>query len=109
MSLKWWEKTVEYKFVMDVADEGSLILAPLDGDHEKAADTAIGKSDLWLMIEFKKDSAAVKSEIAKFVNYKTARDTLISQDAYHHIIFGTLGKNEKQVDILKLNYMTYCL
>lgn len=53
LCLKWWEKTVEYKFVMDVADEGSLILAPLDGDHEKVADTAIGNSELWLMIEFK--------------------------------------------------------
>lgn len=38
MSVRWWEKTVEYKFLMSVASQKKLFLAPLDGEHEQAGD-----------------------------------------------------------------------
>lgn len=39
MASKWWEKTVEYRFVLTAAEHGSMFAAPLDGEEEKAGDT----------------------------------------------------------------------
>lgn len=38
MGMKWWEKTVEYKFVMEMANAKKLFLSPLDGKEERAGD-----------------------------------------------------------------------
>lgn len=39
--MKWWEKTIEYKFVIDMANKGKFVVAPLDGDEERAGDAII--------------------------------------------------------------------
>lgn len=88
MSIKWWEKTVEYEFVMAVSRQKRLFLAPLDGEHEKAGDAIFSSNNRWVLIEFKKDLGAIRSEIAKFVCYAEAKAALSSFDKHHHIVFG---------------------
>jgi hypothetical protein len=88
MSIRWWEKTVEYKFVMEVARAERLFLAPLDGEHERAGDTIFSSNNRWVLIEFKKDAAAIRTEMDKFVRYSEAKAALSSSDSHHHIVFG---------------------
>jgi|ECHvirMinimDraft_2_1075157.scaffolds.fasta_scaffold03075_2 hypothetical protein len=88
MSVRWWEKTVEYKFLMSVASQKKLFLAPLDGEHEQAGDAIFSANNRWLLIEFKKDSTAIRSEMEKFIQYDKARKILSSYDAHHYIVYG---------------------
>jgi len=109
MSLKWWEKTVEYNFVMSLASQNNLFLSPLDGDHEKAGDAILRMSELWVMIEFKKDLDTVGSEKIKFGdgNYEKAKKALRGHDKHHHIIYGVLNTNIGDKPCLGLDYQTY--
>jgi len=109
MSFKWWEKTVEYNFVMSLASQNNLFLSPLDGNHEKAGDVVLGMSELWVMIEFKKDLDAVGSEKIKFGNgnYERAKVALQGQDKHHHVIYGVLSTNSDGKPCLDLDYKTY--
>ena len=102
MSLKWWEKTVEYKFVMLVAKQKKLFLAPLDDKQERAGDLVFGSDSKWLLIEFKKDSNSINTEKKKFNDYQAANEALSSKDKHHHIVYG------KEVDnLLNLFCQTY--
>jgi hypothetical protein len=88
MSLRWWEKTVEYKFVMLVAQAEKLFLAPLDGNHERAGDAMFSSSNRWLLIEFKKDKDSISEEKRKFIQYERAKKELESSDGHHYIVYG---------------------
>lgn len=53
MKVRWWEKTVEYKFVIEFSDR--LNLAPLDGKEETAlGDLIASMASRFFLIEFKK-------------------------------------------------------
>ena len=56
--ITWWEKTVEYVFVM--RHLGGVI-APLDGKHEGIGDATFVRDGRFLLIEFKKSEAEVPS------------------------------------------------
>lgn len=88
MSLKWWEKTVEYEFVLRVAKEKHFFLAPLDGAHEIAGDAIFSSKNRWILIEFKKDASAITTEKTKFTDYKKAYEALSLKDRHHHLIYG---------------------
>lgn len=88
MSIRWWEKTVEYEFVMAVSRQKRIFLAPLDGEHEKAGDAIFSSNNRWVLIEFKKDLGAIRSEMEKFICYAEAKAALSSSDSHHHIVFG---------------------
>lgn len=105
MSITWWEKTVEYKFVLLVASAEKLFLAPLDGRHERAGDAIFSSNNRWVLIEFKKDSAAINSEIKKFKWYPDAKAALSSCDLHHHIVFGYTDSSSPEE--LKLRFRTY--
>lgn len=105
MSLTWWEKTVEYKFVMLVAQANKLFLAPLDGGHERAGDSVFSTNNLWVLIEFKKDAASIGAEREKFLDYEEARSSLVNRDGHHHIILGRLSTNDRLK--LDLRFQTY--
>ena len=104
MSLKWWEKTVEYKFVALVAQENKLFLAPLADKHERAGDAIFSTKNKWLLIEFKKDKGCVNSEKAKFVDYEAASKTLSSRDNHHHIVYGQ--EHEKHLKLICRTYFS---
>ena len=84
----WWEKTVEYKFILGLSQAGRLFLAPLDGDHERAGDAMISSEGKWLLIEFKRDIAAIGSEAAKFESFTSAKAALGHRDGHHFLVYG---------------------
>lgn len=107
MSIRWWEKTVEYKFVMEVAGEKRLFLAPLDGKHELAGDLIFSSNNRWVLIEFKKDCAAIRSEMEKFIRYSDAKAALSSLDSHHHIVFGEASASSpEQLELRALTYFS---
>lgn len=91
----WWEKTVEYYFVRNHM-QNDLIVSPLDGNHERAGDAILSSGLKWLLIEFKKDSTSLKTEIDKFINYQAAKAELKDQDDHHYLIFGHY--DDKEID-----------
>jgi hypothetical protein len=93
MNLKWWEKTVEYEFVLLVADSNKLFLAPLDGREEMSGDAVFSSNYQWVLIEFKKDLDSISTENKKFADYNAAFDDLSSRDGHHYIIYGQESGN----------------
>jgi len=100
--MKWWEKTVEYKFIALCLEKNLLKLAPLDGNEERAGDTIISQDNNWVLIEFKKDEDSIKSEEKKFDNYLQAKIALLLEDHHHFLIYGF-----QENSMLKLEAKTY--
>jgi len=100
--MKWWEKTVEYSFIVQCVENKKLHLAPLDGNEERAGDTILSKDNKWLLIEFKRDKNYLKSEKIKFPDYSMAWTELHNRDDHHLIIFGL-----SEYNTLLLEYRTY--
>lgn len=99
----WWEKTVEYKFILSLSEAGRLFLAPLDGGHERAGDSLISAGSKWLLIEFKRDADSVSSEVKKFENFDHAKNALGNQDGHHFLVYGIPNLSER----LSLGAITY--
>jgi hypothetical protein len=108
MSLKWWEKTVEYQFVLEVASLERLFLAPLDGAQEAAGDSMFSADNRWVLIEFKKDYQSIVSEQKKFDTYKfaQAQAELGKNDRHHLIVYGSSDRYQSNPK-LTLNAQTY--
>lgn len=105
MSITWWEKTIEYKFVVFMTIKKRMFLSPLDGTLEQAGDAIFSANDKWLLIEFKKDQASITSEKSKFISYIDAKRSLSKQDGHHLIIFGS--EADQSPPDVKLNCQTY--
>lgn len=103
MKMKWWEKTVEYKFIQEFINLNSLI-APLDGNEEKAGDAIFSNDDKWVLIEFKKDKSSIASEKKKFNDYDKAKNALKDKDSHHIIIYGELNEEEKNITLKSQRY-----
>ena len=90
--IKWWEKTEEYKFIIDHIGYEDFI-CPLDGSHERAGDTLLSREDKFILIEFKRDENYHASEKIKFTNYSQAKQTLQNRDSAHFVVYGveTMG------------------
>ena len=58
MTMKWWEKTVEYYFILKCLGD-SISIAPLDGHEERGGDAILSSKHRWILIEFKKDEPGV--------------------------------------------------
>ncbi len=99
--MKWWEKTVEYKFIKEYINLDSFI-APLDGKEEKAGDAIFGKNEKFILIEFKKDENSIKDEQKKFFNFNSAKQKLEDKDSHHILIYGEIDNKD-----LILNAKTY--
>jgi len=87
--MKWWEKTVEYKFIKEYIDLNSFI-APLDGNEEKAGDAIFGENDKFILIEFKKDEKSIKNEQKKFFDFNSAKQKLEDKDSHHILVYGKI-------------------
>lgn len=85
----WWEKTVEYKFVLDAArDRGLDFAVPLAGIQESAGDGIFSADAKIILVEFKRSSHELVTESDKFISYETAANELSSQDGHHFLIYG---------------------
>lgn len=93
MAIVWWEKTVEYFFVREYIDLDVLV-APLDGDHEKVGDTVIADADKWVIIEFKRDAACIAAEQKKFTDFLQAKFALGANDKHHLLVYGDANADD---------------
>lgn len=101
----WWEKTIEYKFIMDSSRLRRLeFAAPLSGIQERAADGIFAKDAKIVLIEFKRSAAELDSEKTKFKNYEIAEKALNKCDGHHFLVYGS---SEKQEAELKLHAQTF--
>ncbi|MDO6766180.1 hypothetical protein [Agarivorans sp. 1_MG-2023] len=99
----WWEKTVEYKFVLDAAKESGLdFAAPLSGIQEMAGDGIFSADAKLILVEFKRDMNSLKSEVDKFTCYGKAAKKLKGRDNHHFLVYGYVEKKE-----LKLQAKNY--
>ncbi|CCN70383.1 hypothetical protein [Vibrio nigripulchritudo] len=105
VSIKWWEKTVEYLFVKKHVDEGSLVI-PFDGAEELQSDSALCVASAWILIEFKKEKKSIPSEKKKFYDFKAAKRKLGESDSHHHIVYGAPIRNGESVNLV-LKSQTY--
>ena len=93
MGLIWWEKTVEYAFVMHCAPRSSVAF-PLDGKQEAAGDTILKLFSKWIIIEFKRDRSTVNSEAAKLTSPAAAFAELAKSGGHHLIVYGAVSNGE---------------
>ncbi|WP_125940201.1 hypothetical protein [Neisseria dumasiana] len=111
---KWWEKTVEYQFVINNHKKFQLI-APLDGKHETGtSDVILGQGDKFILIEFKKDATSQKAEFEKFKkNNKSKSDGTIITELQklknfdcHFLVYAKL-EQDKELYFLELIHNGY--
>ena len=101
----WFEKTVEYAFVLRHAQ--SLTCAvPLDGNHERAADAIFAVENArWLLIEFKRKASDFSSEEDKFSCYDFAREALSAAgEKLHFFVYGTPHQSAQTLDLEAASY-----
>jgi len=90
----WWEKTVEYNFVIRTAiDKKINFAAPLSGVQEVGGDGIFGIDAKLILVEFKRSQKELKTERDKFVCYEKAKDKLIGRDNHHFLVYGSEGDN----------------
>ncbi|ATC82292.1 MULTISPECIES: hypothetical protein [Pseudoalteromonas] len=95
MSLKWWEKTVEYFFIRNCIGD-SMVIAPLDGKEERAGDSIFSQGNKWVLIEFKNKLESLKSEEDKFSNFETAKAHFLDKDSHHFLVYGGMFENKEK-------------
>ncbi|SMM99453.1 hypothetical protein SPONN_596 [uncultured Candidatus Thioglobus sp.] len=93
-TLTWWEKTVEYAFVVE--NSKGLAIAPLDGRLEESfSDTVIKNGGKFSLIEFKRDKGCLGSERGKYDKYDIAEKELKDySENCHYLIYGTDSKTD---------------
>ncbi|WP_251961851.1 hypothetical protein [Pseudomonas sp. Marseille-Q5299] len=96
MKATWWEKTVEYAFVIKLSENKMLdFAAPIAGRHERSSgDGIFGKDSKLVLVEFKKDASEIDAEKTIFKDYDAAAAEL---DIYNHhwIVYGVVTEDEK--------------
>lgn len=88
----WWEKTVEYNFILSLHRCGLMdFAAPLSGKHERSAgDGIFGKDNKLVLIEFKRDRREIATERTLFHNYDAAKE-LLGEHFHHWIVYGLIN------------------
>ncbi|WNO10489.1 hypothetical protein [Teredinibacter sp. KSP-S5-2] len=87
----WWEKTVEYKFILSAATDKKLdFAAPLSGVQEHCfADGIFSSNYKIILIEFKRSYQELKTEEDKFVCYEKAKKEMSGRDTHHYLVYGS--------------------
>ncbi|WP_029934690.1 hypothetical protein [Thiomicrospira pelophila] len=106
----WWEKTVEYLFVITCMNRDAL-MAPLDGNYEAGADLMARHNDKWVLIEFKRNAQTIDDEVQKFAepsldSYESAKAALAEEDSHHLLIFGERGDHQP-IELKALSYFRH--
>lgn len=114
-SMKWWEKTVEYTFVLEAAQKGVFnLFMPLDGDVESIGDTVVCKDSKYFILEFKKTLSDLSGEFKKYeggkVGFSKAANELKNMPAYqaHFLIGGKIG-TKKHLEIQVSHYFEHAI
>lgn len=109
--MKWWEKTVEYTFVLKAAHKKLFdLFLPLDGDVESIGDTVICKDSDFFIVEFKKSLSDLSGEYSKYNNgkdgYLLAAETM-KQDPSSQAHFLVGGKAIEGKKFLSIEIKRY--
>lgn len=112
LNTEWWEKTVEYKFILSAKiDYGLDFLAPLAGNPESIADTLTRTQNKFYIIEFKSQLSEFKSEYDKFKDkkeetYINVGLQLCGKKGYdcHYVIYGSLPDRNKELELIIRKY-----
>jgi len=102
----WWEKTVEYKFVLEADRKYGLdFAAPLSGIEERGAGDGVfsGNSKL-VLVEFKRSKEELDSDKTKFTNYDRAALALENRDAHHFLVYGAIDGNGNDQELALYAY-----
>lgn len=106
MNLVWWEKTIEYCFVVLVAQKlGRAFVMPLSGSAESSmGDVVINNDFTFTLIEFKRQKSDMVSELSKYNgnDYVSAVVALSHDSGHHKILFGKQSGSE--LGIMVTNY-----
>ncbi|WP_456090436.1 hypothetical protein [Neisseria sp.] len=111
----WWEKTVEYQFVINNHREFQFV-APLDGNHEKqTSDTILGQDNKFILIEFKRDGNSQTAEFNKFkkvTNEKNNAEILeeiksIKNHQCHFLVYAQLDEEKNRLELFHKEYLSY--
>lgn len=86
-TLIWWEKTVEYLFILEYTTLNTFA-APFDGTIEALGDAIFSNKDSWVLIEFKRSVKELDSEKEKYINYEELERQLSILDYFHFLIYG---------------------
>lgn len=86
----YWEKTVEYGFLLNLSRDGRIDQAsPLSGCEESGAGDAIfGMDARLILIEFKRRKSDARSEPGKYLDFEKALEKLQGQDKHHLLVYG---------------------
>lgn len=95
MNGSWWEKTVEYAFIVAAFTAQKCdFAAPLAGKHERlAGDATFVKASKFVLIEFKRHENETPTEKSLFLDYEEAKSKL-EGFKHHHIVFGASSTKE---------------
>lgn len=106
MSAVWWEKTVEYAFVVAAFHYKKCDLAsPLAGKHEKlGGDAVFAQASSFVLIEFKRSEAEIPTDESRFIDYEDAKSKL-QEYGHHHFVFGV--ESDKHPGCFDLAAETY--
>lgn len=96
MQATWWEKTVEYGFILKLSAAGRLdFAAPIAGRHERSSgDGIFGKDNKLVLVEFKRDKSEIAAEKTIFTDYYAAANQLNHYN-HHWIVYGGLTDQKK--------------
>ena|GEM_PF-1448587 len=112
---QWWEKTVEYQFVINNHHKLQII-SPLDGNHEKqTSDTILGQDNKFILIEFKCNNNSQRAEFNKFkkvANKKSDAEILkeiesIKNHQCHFLVYAQLDEEKNRLELFHKEYLSY--
>jgi len=116
LDTEWWEKTVEYKFILSAKrDYGLDFLAPLAGNPESIGDTLTRTQNKFYIIEFKSQLSKMDQEYPKFKGetfndsketYKRVGSQLKNKNGYnfHYVIAGYPSDKSKEIELIITKY-----
>ena len=92
----WWEKTVEYTFIQQAIRKWGVSFVAWPGVQAAAAPGGFSLSDCkWLLIEFRKDKAALEAEKERFYDYGVSLNVIEDmeragelQSHFHRVVYG---------------------
>lgn len=101
----WWEKTVEYAFVLEMQDHFDFAM-PLDGVPEKEyGDAIFGSVNRLILVEFKRHVGSLDSERNKYPDFDTAMETLKKSTSRHHFFVYGEGSKGQPITLQASGYL----
>lgn len=106
--LIWWEKTVEYTFILAAREERKLdFAAPLSGAQERGwADAVFSSDSKIVLVEFKRSEKELDSEADKYEDYEGAAKELAARDTFHWLVYADLKPDGRGLILKACRYFS---